>query len=376
MKKVFGLYIHIPYCEKKCHYCNFLTFVNRDGTIEEYMTYLNREIKMYKDKNYALDTIYFGGGTPSYLDEYLIVETLETIADVFDILPHCEISFEMNPESVTKEKIRAYLQAGINRFSMGVQSFDDRVLKMMGRLHDEATVLERIDLMEKMGVDNLSIDMMFANPKQDFSILTADVKKAAALPINHISYYSLMIKPGTPFERWVQTGQFQLYDEDIEREMYYKIKEELVAKGFEQYEISSFSRDQMESQHNLKYWRLQNYIGVGLGASGNIDLERYDNLRNFPAYFAAIDKNEWPRQEVFGLSMEDREHEFIMLNMRLLRGFAITEFNQRFHTDFLKKYAKAIAKHQRLGTIEVTPERVKFTPYGLDVGNQFYLDII
>lgn len=158
--------------------------------------------------------------------------------------------------------------------------------------------------------------------------------------------------------------------------MYYRIKEKLADAGFEQYEISSFSRHKQESRHNLKYWRLQDYLGVGLGASGNVGLERYDNHRNFDHYYAAIDKRELPKRERLFATMEEREREFIMLNMRLLRGFSIQEINTRFGIDFLTKYAQAIEKHERLNTIQVSGDNIRFTDYGLDVGNQFYLDIM
>lgn len=376
MKKTVGLYIHIPFCQKMCHYCSFLTFVNRDDTIDDYIAYLIKEIELYGTADYAVDTIYFGGGTPSHISADLIAKILEAIHANFDVLDDCETSIEMNPESVTRDKLTTYMASGINRFSMGVQSFDNQVLRMMGRLHNKEKVYEKIDLMASLGIKKFGIDMMFANPRQDMEVLKQDLELASALPINHISYYSLMIKDNTPFQRWVQTGQIKLVDEDQEREMYYVIQEKLQAKGFHQYEISNFAKVGAESRHNKKYWKLDDYIGLGLGASSNIGLERFDNQRSFKKYFEMIDQGEFPIEFKEVMSGEEREHEYIMLQMRLLKGFDIDDINQRFKIDFLNKYQAPIQKHIEFGNVAINDNRFYFTPRGLDIGNQFYLDII
>lgn len=371
-----GLYLHIPFCQKKCHYCDFLTFVNRDDTIHEYVNYLIKEIQLYKDHDYSVDTIYIGGGTPSHIDADYIAEIMQAIDQNFNILPECEISIEMNPESVSREKLTAYVTAGLNRFSMGVQSFDDQVLKMMGRLHNRQSVLEKIDLMAELEVGKFGIDLMFANPRQSLEVLKEDLAIAARLPINHISYYSLMIKDNTPFHRWIQTGQIKLVDDETERYMYHLIQEKLTAHGFHQYEISNFAKIGAESRHNKKYWTLEDYIGLGLGASSNIGLERSVNQPSFTKYFDMIDKGKLPVQSSEKLSGEEREKEYIMLHLRLLQGFDIDEINQRFKINFIEKYQDAIEKHLNYQTVGLKDNRFYFTPRGLDIGNQFYLDIL
>lgn len=371
-----GLYLHIPFCQKKCHYCDFLTFVNRDDTIHEYVNYLIKEIQLYKDHDYSVDTIYFGGGTPSHIDADYIAEIMQAIDQNFNILPECEISIEMNPESVSREKLTAYVTAGLNRFSMGVQSFDDQVLKMMGRLHNRQSVLEKIDLMAELEVGKFGIDLMFANPRQSLEVLKEDLAIAARLPVNHISYYSLMIKDNTPFHRWIQTGQIKLVDDETERYMYHLIQEKLTAHGFHQYEISNFAKIGAESRHNKKYWTLEDYIGLGLGASSNIGLERSVNQHSFTKYFDMIDKGKLPVQSSEKLSGEEREKEYIMLHLRLLQGFDIDEINQRFKINFIEKYQDAIEKHLNYQTVGLKDNRFYFTPRGLDIGNQFYLDIL
>lgn len=371
-----GLYLHIPFCQKKCHYCDFLTFVNRDDTIHEYVNYLIKEIQLYKDHDYSVDTIYFGGGTPSHIDADYIAEIMQAINQNFNILPECEISIEMNPESVSREKLTAYVTAGLNRFSMGVQSFDDQVLKLMGRLHNRQSVLEKIDLMAELEVGKFGIDLMFANPRQSLEVLKEDLAIAARLPVNHISYYSLMIKDNTPFHRWIQTGQIKLVDDETERYMYHLIQEKLTANGFHQYEISNFAKKGAESRHNKKYWTLEDYIGLGLGASSNIGLERSVNQPFFTKYFDMIDKGKLPVQSSEKLSGEEREKEYIMLHLRLLQGFDIDEINQRFKINFIEKYRDAIEKHLNYQTVGLKDNRFYFTPRGLDIGNQFYLDIL
>lgn len=376
MSEIIGLYIHIPFCEKKCHYCDFLTFAQQEGKIDTYVDYLIKEMELYDGEAYQVDTIYFGGGTPSYLASPLMVKIMQAIGQHFKVMDDCEISIEMNPESVTEEKLRTYLDLGFNRFTMGVQSFDDATLRMMGRLHDKQTVLDKVALCRKMGIDNLGIDLMFANPKQDMDILKQDVATALTLDVDHISYYSLMIKPNTPYARWVKTKQITLFDDDLERDMYHYIQEHLTASGFNQYEISNFSRGNHLSRHNQKYWRLDNYLGLGLGASSNMDNLRFSNVRRFEQYFDLIDAGQRPLLIDERLTKEDREKEFIMLNLRLLNGFDIKELNQRFDIDFEVKYANAIEKHLKYGTVKIDQGRFMFTNYGLDIGNQFYLDIL
>lgn len=371
-----GLYVHIPFCQKKCHYCDFLTFVNRDDTINQYVDYLIKEIQLYKNADYTVDTLYFGGGTPSYIDAQLIDKIIQAINLNFTILSDCEISIEMNPESVSRDKLTSYLASGVNRFSMGVQSFDDQVLKLMGRLHNKQTVLEKVNLIADLALDKFGIDLMFANPQQSMAVLQEDLSMVCQLPVNHVSYYSLMIKDNTPFQRWVHTGQIKLVDDETERQMYHHIQESLSQNGFNQYEISNFAKDGAESHHNKKYWTLNDYIGLGLGASSNIGLDRFVNQHTFIKYFDMLENGDFPIQSHEKLQGEEREKEFIMLYMRLLEGFNIEEVNQRFNINFLDKYQDAIEKHLNYETVALTNNRFHFTARGLDIGNQFYLDIL
>lgn len=376
MTERLGLYLHIPFCQKKCHYCDFLTFANMDDKMDEYVDYLCKEIALYQGHPAQIDSLYFGGGTPSYLSSQQMAQIMAAVYRHFNLSDDCEISIEMNPESITAGKLTTYLEYGFNRFSMGVQSFDDQVLKLMGRLHNRQTVFDKVDLMQSMGIDRLGIDMMFGNPKQTMTVLQEDVRLAMTLPIHHISYYSLMIKERTPFQRWVLTGQIKLIEDEEERSMYHYIQDQLAQYGFHQYEISNFAKPGYESRHNKKYWQLENYLGLGLGASSNIDLDRFVNHRRFADYYQMIDAGQAPVQYREEMTMEEREKEFIMLNLRLLKGFKLEEINQRFGIDFLSKYQTVLDKHLQTGIINYDADRVWFTDFGLDVGNQFYLDIL
>lgn len=376
MNKNYGLYIHIPFCQKKCNYCDFLTFIDQDGIINDYVKYLKKEIEMYKKENATLDTVYIGGGTPSYLSASLMEEILISVKENFNLLEDCEITIEMNPESITEEKIKTYLKNGVNRFSMGVQSFDNEVLEITGRLHNRVTVFKKLKLMRQLGCENISIDLMMANPKQDIEVLEKDLEIATKLDVDHISYYSLILKEHTYFEIWLNQGKIELFDPEDERNMYHKVVDTLLKNGFEQYEISSFAKsDKFKSVHNQKYWNLKDYFGVGMGAASNIGLDRYVNHRTFEEYFNMIDNNLKPVKEHEKLDIETREKEYLMLNLRMRKGFEISDINKKFGINFEEKYKEVLEKNIKSEIIKIEEGRVKFTDYGIDNGNLFFRDL-
>lgn len=375
-KTNFGLYVHIPFCPYKCNYCDFLTFSNVDKKIPQYMLYLYSEIEMYKSKGYILDSIFIGGGTPSYIDSSYILNLMDKIRSVFQLTDDCEISIEMNPNSLDEKKIYDYLKAGINRFSLGVQTFDDEILKILGRSHTKEIVYKDIELLRKMGVKNLSVDMMLGNPKQDMDVLQKDLEHISKLDIDHISYYTLILEDRTLFKYWLDKGIIDLFDDDLERLMFERVKENLSKLGFERYETSNFAKVGKKSIHNIKYWKQDPYLAIGLGATSNFDGNRRKNHTKFKGYFSAIDQGAFPVMNIEKLSEEDREKEFIIMSLRMLEGFSINEINKRFNIDFLSKYASVIDKHKSLSTVEVDGDRFRFTDYGLDISNQFYIDVI
>ena len=370
-----GLYIHIPFCQKKCNYCNFLTFINNDDQIEKYVKYLIKEINLYKGENIHLDTIYIGGGTPSYLDEKYMVQIVEAIKKVFVLEDDLEFTIEMNPESVEVDKIKTYLQIGINRFSMGVQSFNNDVLKIMGRLHNRTSVFKKLALMRELGCKNISIDLMLANPKQDIEILRQDLAIACKLDIDHISYYSLILKEQTYFDLWYRQGKIDLFDPEEERKMYHEVVDTLVKNGFDHYEISSFAKNGLRGIHNAKYWTLNDFIGLGMGAAGNISKLRFENVRGFDSYYNLLDKGQKPLLETEELSIEDREKEYLMLNLRMMQGFDIDQMNKKFSIDFEEKYKDILEKNIGAGILKKEENRIKFTDYGIDNGEVFFHEL-
>lgn len=344
--------------------------------VQIYIDYLLKEIKLYEDSSRIIDTIYFGGGTPSVLTSQQMSQLMNAIYKNFNVDSRAEISTEMNPESVTFEKLKNWKSLGFNRFSMGAQSFCDDVLRVMGRIHRQKDIYERMNWFQQLNLDNVSLDLMFNNPGQTLEVLEADLDQALSLNLAHFSIYSLMIEPGTQFERWLKKDRIRVADDEQEREMYYVIQDKLSSHGFEQYEFSNFARPGKMCQHNLKYWRQADYFGLGIGASGNIGDLRYDNANNFLDYFRALDRGDKPIGKSQRLTHEEREVEFIMLNMRLLRGMSISEINQRYDTSFEEKYKEALEKNKKAGLIIRDGDYLKFTPRGLDLANQFYLDLI
>lgn len=351
MSETCGLYVHIPFCDYHCHYCSFVTFLSDPCHVEKYVDYLIQEIQMYADVDRVIDTVYFGGGTPSVLTGEQMTRVMKAIRGNFFLDDRAEISTEMNPESITREKLEIFQTLGFNRFSVGAQSFNNQVLTYMGRLHRRADIFERIGWMKELGMDNISLDLMFNNPGQNLEVLRDDLDQAMSLDINHISIYSLMIEPGTQFERWLKKGQIRIRDDEEERQMYYLIKDTLAAYDFHQYEVSNFARPGKMCRHNLKYWQQEDYLGIGLGASGNIGSMRYDNANNFIDYYDALDRREKPIGERVYLTNQEREVEYIMLAMRLLRGMSVTEMNKRYQINFLEKYKEVILKNKKAGLI-------------------------
>lgn len=372
----FGLYIHIPFCPYKCNYCDFLTFANADRRIEEYMSYLFKEIELYRGKGYQLDTVFIGGGTPSYLDSTYIERLMDLLREVFIIDEDAEISIEMNPNTLDSKKIRTYLDSGINRYSLGVQTFDDEILNILGRKHSKEIAIKDIEMLRRLGAKNISIDMMLANPKQDMEILAEDLKTIRGLDLDHISYYTLILEDRTLFKYWVDKGLISLIDDDLERDMFDLVKKDLFEMGFKRYEISNFYKNGRPSRHNMKYWKQEPYLAVGLGAVGMYDSVRRKNFRSFEDYYQAIDQARLPVEEEERLSKEDLEKEYIIMSMRMVEGFSIEEINRRFDIDFLDKYKEIIDKYEAYGIVKLDGGKFTFTDYGLDVANQFYVEII
>lgn len=364
------LYLHMPFCVRKCAYCDFLSFPSGAKTQRMYAKRLMEDIGVM-GKRYGeipVETIFIGGGTPSVPDSGLIVEIMEHVRHAFHVADGAEISMEANPGTVTREKLTDYRKAGINRLSFGLQSANDRELKLLGRIHTWADFLESFTLARECGFANLNIDLMSALPGQTCESWKETLSRVTDLDPEHISAYSLIIEEGTPFgERYgSEEGRKLLPDEDSEREMYHETKRFLKDCGYERYEISNYAKPGRECRHNIGYWTGVPYLGLGLGASSyldgcrftvNPDMKQY--LEEKPGMFADIEK----------LTKKDMEEEFFYVGLRMTAGVSLSEFERRFGISAKEVYPGLMETFVKEKAARFEGDRFVLTDYGLDVSN-------
>lgn len=370
--KSIGIYIHIPFCLSKCNYCDFLSFKCNKDVQNIYVENLLKEIELwYFDKKIEVDTIYIGGGTPSILDSDLIEKILLKLDKFFNLQNCIETTIEINPKTIEEHKIKDYKNIGINRLSLGIQSTDEKVLKIAGRKYNFEDILKDVDLFKKAGYENISIDMIFGLPEQDMSIIVKDLGNILKLDVSHISYYGLSINENTEFYNLYKLGKLKLPEENIEREMYHTIIKTLGKNNFLQYEISNFSKPGFNSKHNLKYWNCEEYLGLGLGSSSYIGGYRFSNTKNLNKYIDLIDEKKIPAKEFLKLVRKDYLLEYIIMKMRLIEGINLKEFESIFKFNFIDKYRLLINKYLKSGMIKVDGENICFTLKGFDLSNTF-----
>ena len=370
MKKEMELYLHIPFCAKKCDYCDFLSFPADKSIKREYVETLKQEIEEVgkRYRNYRVSTIFVGGGTPSILNSSYIVEIFDVLRRKFHVAGNAEISMEVNPGTVTKEKLSDWRRAGINRLSMGLQSADNRELKRLGRIHTWEDFLESFRRAREEGFSNLNVDLMSALPGQTMDGWMETLKRTAAQEPEHISAYSLIIEEGTPFyERYGgKKGEALLPDEDTDRDMYHKTREFLASCGFERYEISNYAKPGRECRHNIGYWTGVPYLGLGLGAASYIEGIRFSNTRNLKEYLAGKSGDDRDRQV---LTKKEMEEEFFFLGLRLAAGVSLKEFERRFGLTAEEVYPGLMERMVKEGAAVLERDRFFLTEYGFDVSN-------
>ena len=379
MNKI-GIYIHIPFCKKKCSYCDFISFSCYEKWEEEYVNCIIEEImkKEIEGKFKEVSTIYIGGGTPSIIDSKNIIKILETIKNRFNITENTEITIEVNPGTVTKEKLDDYKKAGVNRISIGLQTTHNRILNLIGRIHSYEQFIETYDLVQKVGFENINVDLMLAIPTQTESELIESVKKVIELNPNHISLYSLIVEENTELEKMIFSEAIELIDDKTERKMYWKTKSLLEKNGYNQYEISNFAKKGYESKHNLDCWNQEEYIGFGVAAHSYINNKRYSNIENLEKYIELI-KNKKINDIININEIQNREikaKEFMMLGFRKIEGVSISEFERRFRINPLFYFRFEISKLEEIGLIEVDLDNIKLTKKGLDLANKVFEEFI
>lgn len=373
-----GLYIHIPFCASKCYYCDFSTMPYQDKRIDEYFRYLFEEINYsYENwKDFEFDTIFLGGGTPNYVPSEKIIQLNKLIKSKFNITKEIEYTIECNPEYLKENKVEDYLSCGINRFSIGVQTFNDTILKNLGRLHTGDIAYENIFRLKNLGVKNISLDFIMGLPEQSEKNLLNDLNIIKDLDVNHISYYDLIVEENTRFHFDYKRGNLKLPTEDANRKYYHEVIRFLKNIGIFQYEISNFSKPGFESKHNLKYWHTMPYAAFGLGASGYNGKIRYTNHHRYKDYINLIEHKKAPIDIIDKLSTEDKLFEKIIMNMRLIEGVSTKELLEEFGYDIWKDNKELIKSYEQNNLIRVFGNRIAFTDYGFDISNKFFKDLL
>lgn len=378
MKKI-GIYIHIPFCKRKCAYCDFVSFSNKQNLVEEYVETLKKEINKCKinKEEYLVDTIYFGGGTPSYIDSKYIIDVLEVIRNRFNISKDAEITIEVNPGTASEEKLNDYYKSGINRLSIGLQSVDDKLLKTIGRIHSFSDFLETYSIAKKVGFTNTNVDLMIGLPTQNLSDVKIAIEKIVEISPKHISVYSLIVEEGTPIEEKINKKELFLPSEILERKMYWTVKEELEKNGYMHYEISNFAKAGYESKHNTSCWNQEEYIGFGLAAHSYINNTRYSNTEDIEEYVECIkcDKEDYKTiHEV--QTKEDKMKEYMLLGLRKIEGVRISEFKKRFVYNPIYLYREELNKLVSQELVEIGIDNIKLTKKGIDLANLVWEEFV
>lgn len=384
-----GIYLHIPFCVKKCNYCDFLSAPADWNTQKRYVEALKKEISFYQDRleNYTISSIFFGGGTPSVLEEKWIKELLEIIFEVYSVEEDAEITIEANPETLTKEKLESYKKAGINRLSIGLQSTENEQLKRLGRIHTYEKFLEIYAFARNAGFDNINVDLMSALPFQTQSEWEETLRKVVSLvpKPEHISAYSLIIEEGTQFYEIEE--DLSLPKEEADRQMYWRTKELLEREGYLRYEISNYALSGKESRHNQIYWNLKEYLGMGLGAASYFGGSRFKNTEDLKEYLSFLEDSnlQHNKKEKIGLqrdiqilSKKERMEEFMFLGLRQTKGISEHKFLELFQVNVMELYGNKVESAIQMGMLWRKNGRIGLTERGIDVSNivlaEFLLD--
>jgi len=378
LKQELGIYIHIPFCKKKCYYCDFVSYSNKCDEIGKYIESLIKEINDFDFSKYEVTTIYIGGGTPSFIESKYIIKILNTIFYKIENHNNIEITLEANPGTVTRHKLQDYKEAGINRLSIGLQVTQDNLLKEIGRIHTYKEFLETYKNAEKVGFENINVDLMLGLPNQTIEDLKESLEKIVCLKPNHISIYSLIVEEGTQISNLIEKGKLQLPDEKLERNMYWYVKNFLELNGFNHYEISNFAKKGKESKHNLNCWEQKHYIGFGVSAHSYIEDKRFCNISNLEKYIKNLEKNEIKLNKIIEetQTLEDKKKEYMMLGFRKIEGISISKFKEKFVDNPIYLYRESLNKLVKEGLIEITLDNIKLTNKGLDLANLVFEEFV
>ena len=381
MKKELELYIHIPFCVRKCAYCDFLSVVGNVEVIECYVESLIKEIYDYQSmaRQYMVTTAFFGGGTPSILSGAQMEKICEALREVFHFATDAEITIEANPGTVTAEKLKVYQNCGINRISFGLQSTNNEELKLLGRIHTYEEFLDSYQMARAAGFDNINVDLISAIPKQTLESWESTLNRVIALEPEHISAYSLIVEEGTPFARLYGEGaplEGDLPSEEEERAMYYRTEKLLGEAGYHRYEISNYAKEGKACRHNLGYWERKDYLGIGLGAASLIDNIRYSHVEDLAVYLEYADDLQQIEVGKELLSITEQMEEFFFLGLRKMQGVSLDEFEQIFGVPAKERYGEAMMRLCQEGLLENADGVLRLTAKGIDVSNYVFAELL
>ena len=374
--KHIGIYIHIPFCKQKCYYCDFVSYCNKDNLIEKYIQAVKKEIQLQEIIK-EIDTIYIGGGTPSYIEAKYIKEILEEIKTK-NILKEAEITIEVNPGTVTLDKLQKYKNCGINRLSIGLQSTQNNLLKTIGRIHNFEEFLETYKMARKVGFKNINVDLMLGLPNQKISDLKESLEKVLELKPEHISVYSLIVEENTPIADKIEKNELILPEEETERNMYWYVKNTLELNGYNHYEISNFAKKGFESKHNLNCWEQQEYIGIGTAAHSYVENVRYSNTENLEKYIDNIEQGTPENNKIIHevQNENDKKKEFMLLGLRKIDGIKISEFKKVFGDNPIYLFRNELKKLSDEELIEIYDDIIRLTNKGIDLANLVWEEFI
>ena len=374
--KEIGIYIHIPFCKKKCDYCDFISFSDKDKKIEEYINAIIKEIGQQKIKS-KITTIYIGGGTPSYIDSKLIKEIIAEIKKK-NVDSNAEITIEVNPGTITKNKLEDYKEVGINRLSIGLQVTQNELLKQIGRIHDFEQFLETYKMARKLGFNNINIDLMLGLPNQRIKDLRESLEKIIELNPEHVSVYSLIVEEGTPISNKIKLGELTLPEEDLERNMYWYVKNTLELNGYRHYEISNFAKPGYESRHNMNCWNQKEYIGIGIAAHSYRDITRYSNTEDLSEYIKNVKNGHFERNRIIHeiQKEDDTKREYMILGLRQINGISISKFKEKFGENPIYTFRNELKKLTEEKLIIIDDNNIKLSNKGLDFANIVWEEFI
>ena len=380
-RKQIGLYIHIPFCKQKCSYCDFCSYANKESYIKRYIQCVLKEIievgnnnkidfENGKDDLFLVKTIYIGGGTPSLIDSKYIVQIMEDIKLNFEIDEKAEITIEVNPGTATLEKLEDYNKVGINRLSIGLQSTHEHLLKEIGRIHTYLDFLDTYRFAREAGFKNINVDLMIGLPNQTLVELKDSIEEIVSMEPEHISVYSLILEENTPLFKKVEKG-LELPNEELERQMYWNVKQILEANGYNHYEISNFAKKSYESKHNLDCWSQKEYIGFGVAAHSYTNGIRYSNIENLEQYIKNYEVDKTEENLIFHekQDMEAMQKEYMLLGLRKIGGVSIQDFKIKFVANPVFLYHDKLEKLVKEELVEIDGDQIRLTNKGLDLAN-------